>query len=787
MHSQSSARTRVRVGALVVAVLGSAVFTAAVPFRSRLDARFGADAMDLVLDFGVFNLVYVATAVCVLAVRRGITRRERFGWWALAAALVSSTAGNAWYTLVLVPADTFPYPSPADYLYLAWYPLGYVAIFFLLTARVGRFPLSVWLDGLVAGAGAAALAAAVWFEPLTAQSPGTPLVEIVVNMAYPVFDLLLVCLLLGVAYIVRTAAQAWLLVLGLGFAVTGVADVISAIQIVDGTYIEGGWIDTGWLWAVALLAAACLPRRKVESVDALALVTQRTGGSLRVMAVPLASAAGSLALLQLGQGDRFPPVSGVFAAACILGAGIRAALTFRDLARLADVHREARTDDLTRLANRRELYEAAERALNAAGRKNTPTSLLLIDLDGFKEVNDSLGHAMGDELLVAFARRTEAALRPGDLLARLGGDEFAILASGSDTRAAIELGWRLVASTREPYEVSDVRLSVDVSVGVATLAPHGGSRGDLLRQADVAMYQAKGSPQRVSAFDTTAGIDDDAGGERLALLTRLREGLAGDAGHRSAAGHVELHLQPKVALVDGRLDGVEALARWRDQDGRLLPPAEFLPLVQRGGLLPALAAEVLGGAVRIARELRSHDIQVPVAVNLSAVDIHDQALPGRVATLLAREQVAPSALVVELTEDSLVTDPDAAAGVLSALRELGVRVSLDDFGTGYSSLAYLRRLPVDEVKLDRSFTIGVGVDDDADSVIQHTVGLVHALGLHLVAEGVEDEETAHRLRELGCDTGQGFLWAAPVPLEEFLASPLANGAPGRPTAVRLIG
>jgi diguanylate cyclase (GGDEF)-like protein len=763
---------------VVVATLASALSAASVPYRAELDRLFGAFPMDVVIDFGLYNLAYLAAAFAVAVPRRGAPTRERWGWWALAAALVSSTGGNIWYTLVMVPANEYPYPSVADYLWLAWYPLSYVAIFLLLTARVGRFPLSVWLDGLVAGAGAAALAAALWFEPLTAQSPGTPLDQVVVSMAYPVFDLLLVCLLIGVAYMVRMALQLWLVVMAAGFAVTGVADVIAAIQTVDGTYVEGGWVDPMWPWGVVLLAAAALPRRRVESVDALSLVTQRNGGSLRVMAVPMTSAAASLALLQLGQGDRFPPVAGVFAGLCILGAGLRAALTFRDLARLADVHREARTDDLTRLANRRALYEATHRELAAAARKGLPTSLLLIDLDGFKEVNDSLGHATGDELLVAFARRMESILRPGDLLARLGGDEFAILASGSDVRSATDLGWRLVASTREPYEVGEVRLSVDVSVGVATLGPNGGSRGDLLRQADVAMYQAKGSPLRVSAFDNTSGIDNDAGGERLALLTRLREGLAGEPGRRGGPGHVELHLQPQVALADGRLIGVESLARWRDEDGRLLSPAEFLPLVQRGGLLPALAAEVLAGAVDAARVLLDQGVDVPVSVNLSAVDIHDRALPGRVATLLARRQVAPASLVVELTEDSLVTDPDTAAEVLNGLRELGVRVSLDDFGTGYSSLAYLRRLPVDEVKLDRSFTVGVGVDPDADSVIEHTVGLVHALGLHLVAEGVEDEETAHRLRELGCDSGQGYLWAAPVPLEEFLVTPLAR-ATGR--------
>ena len=788
VHVTVRARTRIRVGAFALAVVALLVSVACVPVRARLDAAFGAGATAFVIDFGLYNLVYVAAAVSLLPTRRGVSARERAGWWSLAAAFALSALGNAWYTLVLVHLPEVPYPSLADALWLAWYPLNYVAIILVLTARVGRFPLSVWLDGLVAGAGAAAVAAALWFEPLTAMEQGTPLATVVVSMAYPVFDLLLICLLVGVAYMVRLAARRWLALLGIGFVATGFADVVSAVQTVDGTYVEGGWLDPVWLLGVVALAAAALPARNVESIDALSLVTQRNGGSLRVMAVPLASAAGSLALLQLGQGDRVPPVAGVFAGLCILGAGLRAALTFRDLARLADVHREARTDDLTRLANRRALYEGAERTLAAAARSGSPTSLLLIDLDGFKEVNDSLGHAVGDELLVAFARRTEASLPAGVLLARLGGDEFAVLAAGTGSAAAVELAWRLVAGTSEPYEVSHVRLSVDVSIGVATLGAGVGGRGDLLRQADVAMYQAKGSPHRVATFDRDNGPEDEAGGERLALLTRLREGLATGGVRPAGGGHLELHVQPQVTLADGRHDGVEALARWRDHDGRLLAPAEFLPLVQRGGLLPALAAEVLDGAVRIAARLATAGVEVPVSVNLSAVDIHDAGLPGRVAALLARAGVPPAALVVELTEDSLVTDPDTAAGVLAALRALGVRVSLDDFGTGYSSLAYLRRLPVDEVKLDRSFTVGVGVDAAADAVIAHTVGLVHALGLHLVAEGVEDEGTAERLRELGCDSGQGFLWARPVPVEELLAGPLARAAAERgDRAVGVVG
>ena len=759
-------RAQVRRVSFALTWIGVAVYVAAVGLRPQLEALLGLDAADVLISVVLFNVAYVAGAVCLLCCPASLGRREQWGWRLLALAFLSSTGAYAYHSLVLADLDVVPVPSWSDALWLAWYPAGYVAIVFLLTARVGRFPLSIWLDGLVAGAGVAAIAAALWFEPLTEVEPGTPLLTVVVNMAYPVVDLLLVAMLVGVAYMVRSALSWWLVWLLIGFALNGVTDVLTSVAMIAGTYAGGSWLDIGWPIGIAALVTASVPRRHESGIDALDLVTHHRGVSLRMMGVPLASSGASLALLVVGQGSTFPVVVGAFAGACIVGAGIRTALTFRDVARLADVHREARTDDLTRLANRRALYEEMTAALATADRTGVPTSLLLIDLDGFKEVNDSLGHAVGDELLRAFAHRMQQEIAGAHLLARLGGDEFAVLVAGADETVAEELAWRLVARTAEPFEVDVVRLSIDASIGVASLAPGSGSRGDLLRQADVAMYQAKGSSTRVACF--AADEAADTGPERLALLTRLREGLTPHS--PAGAGQIELHLQPKVSLQGHRLEGVEALARWRDHDGLLLQPAEFLPLVQRGGLLPALATRVLLEGVRAARLLRDAGAAVPVSVNLTAVDIHDQGLPGRVAAVLREEGLEPHLLVIELTEDSLVTDPDAATRVLRALRELGVRISLDDFGTGYCSLSYLRQLPVDEVKLDRSFTNGVGQDAAAEAVIEHTVGLVHALGLRLVAEGVEDLMTADRLRELGCDTGQGFLWARPQPVDALLSS-----------------
>jgi len=774
--------------ALVAMALTVAVCCACVPARPALVRGVGAATVSTVVDLCLYNLVYVLAALALL-LHVPQSRREGVGWRVLAAGMLCTAAGNAWFSLVLADLPAVPYPSVADAFYLSWYPACYIAIVLVLTAHVGRFPLSVWLDGLVAGAGVAAVAAALWFRPLTAVDPSAPLLTVVASIAYPVFDLLLLVLLVGVLFILRSATRGWVVLLTAGLAVTAASDVVLALHAVAGTYVEGGWGDVGFLAGVGLLVLAAHRSRRSQPVDALEVVTRRRGGSLRVLLVPLLSAGASLVLLFAGQGARFPAVAGAFAAICITGAGGRAALTFRELGRLADVHREARTDDLTRLPNRRALYEQCDVVLAAAARHRTSTVMLLVDLDGFKDVNDSLGHSAGDDLLVAFARRVERLLAPDQHVARLGGDEFAVLLPDATEADGVRLATEVVRVAQEPFTFAAVRLTVDASVGVAATSAGASGRGDLLRLADVAMYAAKGSTRRVcTPADAGGGSDPQLGESRLALLSRLREGLTGDAGRGADAGHVEVLLQPKVDLVDGTLSGVEALARWREPDGTLLPPSTFLPLMSRAGLLPALAGQVLCAALDASRRLVDAGLVVPVAVNLSPVDVQDLALARRLEELLAEFGLPASALTVELTEDSLVTDPDRVAGVLAAVRGLGVHVSLDDFGTGYSSLSYLRRLPVDEVKLDRSFTVGIGTDPAAEAVVRHTVGLVHALGLRIVAEGIEDAATAAVMRDLGCDQGQGFHWAPPLPCEDLLRSRWAlagtdRRAGARPTPV----
>jgi diguanylate cyclase len=420
------------------------------------------------------------------------------------------------------------------------------------------------------------------------------------------------------------------------------------------------------------------------------------------------------------------------------------------------VKQQARTDELTGLANRRALLLEGERVLASASARH-PAALLLLDLDGFKEVNDSLGHHAGDQLLRQMGPRLQAGLRPGDLLARLGGDEFAVLIPEGGLDEAQARAERLREIVLAPFTVEGVRLHVGVSIGVATAPVPAATVIELLRCADVAMYAAKAGREGVHVY-----VPDPQGGtgDRLRTMEELRTALESD--------ELVVYLQPQIDLADGRVAGSEALVRWNHPTRGLLSPAQLLPAAEQAGLLRPLTDTVLELALTAAARWWPRRA-VPVSVNLSAANVSDLDLPGKVAQALMRHGLPPEALTLELVEDTLMADPERGRAVLGELRRLGVRTSIDDYGTGYSSLAYLRHLPADELKLDRSLTADVGADSRAAAIVEHTVALAHALGLRLVAEGVEDDATGAVLAALGCDVAQGYAIARPMPVEDFLS------------------
>ncbi|MFE6354859.1 EAL domain-containing protein [Streptomyces rochei] len=430
-------------------------------------------------------------------------------------------------------------------------------------------------------------------------------------------------------------------------------------------------------------------------------------------------------------------------------------------------------DPLTGLPNRQWLLERTWTALDDAERIGARAALMLIDLDRFRSVNDTLGHLAGDRLLLQTADRLRQALPRGAEAARLGGDEFAVLLPVADsTTSATRIARGLVGALGSPMDLDGLTLVLEASAGVAVFPDHALDAEGLLRRADVAMYQAKRDRTGVEVYESKR---DSNTPDRLGLLGDLRRALD--------AHEVQLHYQPKVRF-DGQVAGLEALVRWVHPERGKVPPDEFIAIAESSGLMPHLTEYVLETALEQVAHWRSQGLFVPVAVNVSPRDVHTPGFAGSVAARLARHGVPAGALQLEITEHVLLEDPQRAADTLNALTGHGVKMSLDDFGTGYSSLVHLRRLPVSELKIDRSFVARLAVDTEDAEIVRCTVDLAHSLGLLVVAEGVEDDETWERLRDLGCDAVQGWLVAAAMPPEETTAWLLARGARGwqRPAA-----
>ncbi|MET9466890.1 bifunctional diguanylate cyclase/phosphodiesterase [Streptomyces sp. NPDC006544] len=424
-------------------------------------------------------------------------------------------------------------------------------------------------------------------------------------------------------------------------------------------------------------------------------------------------------------------------------------------------------DPLTGLPNRQWLLERAWTALDQAERLGTRSALVLIDLDRFRAVNDTLGHLAGDRLLLQIADRLRQALPPDAEAARLGGDEFAVLLPVADsTTSAQRVARHLVAELSSPLDLDGLTLVLEASAGLAVFPDHALDAEGLLRRADVAMYQAKRDRTGVEVYESKR---DSNTPDRLGLLGDLRRALD--------AGEVELHYQPKVRF-DGQVAGLEALVRWVHPERGRVSPDEFIAIAETSGLMPHLTEYVLETALAQVARWRAQGLKVPVAVNVSPRDVHTPGFAGAVAARLARHGVPASGLQLEITEHVLLEDPQRAADTMAGLTGHGVKMSLDDFGTGYSSLVHLRRLPVSELKIDRSFVARLAVDAQDAEIVRCTVDLAHSLGLLVVAEGVEDDETWERLRDLGCDAVQGWLVAAAMPPQEATAWLLARGERG---------
>jgi diguanylate cyclase (GGDEF)-like protein len=453
------------------------------------------------------------------------------------------------------------------------------------------------------------------------------------------------------------------------------------------------------------------------------------------------------------------------AAATLIAAGIRSAISLTSLRALTESRRrQAITDQLTGLGNRRALFQLLDDYFaEQADADAIPRTLafLFVDLNGFKEVNDSFGHPAGDDLLHQLGTRLRGSLREQDLFVRFGGDEFAVALLDANADYAATVAARLTSRLEEPFMLEAVRAKISASIGIAVVPDDANNTNDLMRCADLAMYRAKLAGKCFAIYQE----DLDGVGNRMRLVEELRDAIM--------QRQLELHYQPQVDLGSGEIVAVEALIRWDHPRLGYIPPLEFLPLAEEAGLMAELTTLGLDTALGQCAEWRNDGQEVTVSVNISAGSLVDPAFPPLVERLLGSHNLPPEALVLELTETTAIADFERSKQTIQRLRDLGVIVSVDDFGAGVTSLAYLSSLAVGELKLDRSFITELGTADAGrvTALIRSTIDLAHSLGLRVVAEGVEDTSSLTVLSNLGCDLAQGYLISKPKPAAELALHP----------------
>ncbi len=544
---------------------------------------------------------------------------------------------------------------------------------------------------------------------------------------------------------------------------------VEGLTVVDGTELYtrvlsdpvlGGQLRTVLMRPVA---EAMAPFRQLQiilgaiTLIGVALFTLGSAWMARRLTQPLRALVE--ASERLGRGDFGQPLQ-----------GLRQRNEFGELARAFDhmrtsiaakegeMRRLAYTDRLTGLPNRAGFGAELQHAMARVDMRRRVLSVLMLDLDRFKHVNDVLGYGVGDQLLCAVAERlTTVVVRDDDLVACLGGDKFALLLLDADHDIARTVAHRIAISFEQPLTLGDHTVDLSAGIGIACWPTHAADSDELLVRAELAMYNAKRRHEAVCVYDPAL---DSASSQSLTLVSELR--------HAVGAGELRLFMQPKIALASGRLVGVEALLRWQHPQRGLVPPMEFIPFAEQTGFVRELTLWVMDDAARQWNALQAHG-PVRVSVNLSTRDLMDVDLPRKLDAILKRHDVPESGFCLEITESAIMDDPLRAEATLNALSDRGFKLSIDDFGTGYSSLAYLRRLPVNELKIDRSFVLAMESGKGDAAIVRSTIELAHNLGLSVVAEGIENAHVYGQLAGLDCDEGQGYHMSRPLPLADFLA------------------
>ena len=681
----------------------------------------------------------------------------------LGAGLLAWSLGDVLWSAETLGGGNPPTPSPADLFYLLFYPLAWLAIILLMRIEVRRLPLTAWLDGIMTGLGAAAIVAAFAFDTISSGVSGPPL-TVATLLAYPIGDLILLAMVVGALAMLPTWRNAMWLILALGCALDAVGDTVYLFQTSANTYQVGTILDVTWPAAIFLISLA-MWQRSTNSIRS-ALIRPR-------FVLPVIGASCGLIVLFRGSLNHVGRLALVLAGITLLVVVGRLLLSFRDLTTLNESRqRQALTDELTGLGNRRYLMGVLEDFFGDVAEvdPHERLALLLIDLNHFKEINDSFGHPVGDQILTRLGPRIRGILRSSDVLARLGGDEFGVVLTDADVDYASTVAERITSQLEESFQLDVASLYLSASIGIAVAPDHAQTSAELFRCADVAMYRAKVARRPFDVYEHAA----DDGLSRMQRIHQLRQAIE----HRT----LELRFQPQFDLRTGEIPAVEALLRWPHPELGLIRPTEFLPLAEEAGLIKPLTDLVLDSALAECARWHAAGHAVAVSVNLSTTSLLDVELPNRIRFLLARNRLAAEALILEITETTLMADRLRARQVVQRLHDLGLTVSIDDFGTGFSSLAYVSDLAVGELKIDRELIRGIASADNQKgaAVVRATIELGHSLGLRVVAEGVEDADTYEALISLGCDLAQGFFLGEPKSADQ-----LSFPSPGsRPRNVR---